>query len=116
MLEQNGIPILAVYLEPLVALFITIVGIQIFRKYRERRNKATFYLAIAVLCLGIAVWASGTGKIIEFLKTSNYDKDFASFGIVLAYIFTALGNVFSMAFIAVIFWMNIPIYLLYLRY
>lgn len=103
MLTQNGVPILAVYLEPLVALFITIVGILIFKKYRERRNKATLYLAIAVLSLALAIWASGGAKIIEFYKTSNFDKDIASFGIVVAYIFTALANVFSMAFIAVIF-------------
>ena len=103
MLTQNGIPILAVILEPIVALFITIVALQIFKKYRERRNLATLYLAIAVLSLAIGIWATGAGKVLQFYKTSNYDMDFANFGIILGYIFTALANVFSMAFIAVIF-------------
>ena len=103
MLTQNGIPILAVFLEPIVAMFITIVALQIFKKYRERRNLATLYLSIAVLSLGIAIWATGAGKVIDFYKTSNYDLHIANFGIIIGYIFTALANVFSMAFIAVIF-------------
>jgi hypothetical protein len=101
---QNNVPFLSVIIEPIVAIAISVTGIQLIRKYFQRKNTATLYLALAIICYSLAIWFSATGKILDYYSNVTQEEHSnTDFTIAIAYCFTALANIFSMGFIALIF-------------
>ncbi|MCY3411883.1 MAG: hypothetical protein INQ03_09665 [Candidatus Heimdallarchaeota archaeon] len=102
MMESNTIPILAAIVEPLIGIGMLINGLLIFNKYKQRRSQATLILAFSILAFGIAASISGIGKILHYTAPDD-SLNISGFTIVIAYIFTALANIFAMEFLAQIF-------------
>lgn len=68
MLDQssNGIPILAVIIEPLIAISMLTVSWQLWSKYRQRQDASILVLFFGILSLSLSVLISGIGKIIQY--------------------------------------------------
>ncbi|MHA1910228.1 MAG: hypothetical protein ACTSYA_00915 [Candidatus Kariarchaeaceae archaeon] len=104
MLTQNNIPVLALIIEPLIALGMTILAIRTFQKYKEREKDATLYLAIGIAFYGFSVWASSVGKWIQFYSDTSFEeKAYSDLTISFAYCFAAVTSVFIFAFVNEIF-------------
>ena len=106
MLDQssNGIPILAVIIEPLVAINMLIISWQLWTKYKQREDTSILILFLGILSLSLSVLISGIGKILQYyLSYSQEEKNISGFTIVLAYCFTIVSNGFVIIFFKRIF-------------
>ncbi len=100
----NGIPILAAILEPVIGITMIFNSFLIYKKYRERKSRATGYLTLAILSFGVGALISGIGKILGIVSgIPESELNISGFTIVIAYIFTALANIFIVAFLVQIF-------------
>jgi len=104
MLTQNNIPVLALIIEPLIALGMTILAIRTYQKYKEREKEATLHLAIGIVFYSFSVWASSIGKYMQFYSNISFEEQsYSDLTISFAYCFAAMTNVFIFAFINDIF-------------
>lgn len=103
MLEQNGIPVLALIIEPLVAIIMLILAISGFRKYLEKKRQPTLYLTLSFVFYSLGIASSGIGKWLQFFITMEGDFSFASGTILIAYCSTAIATVFLMIFVQLVF-------------
>ncbi len=106
MLDQtsNGIPILAVIIEPLVALSMLTVSWLLWSKYKQRQDNSILVLFLGILSLSMSVTISGIGKILQYyLSYSQEEKNISGFTIVIAYCFTVISNGFVTVFFKRIF-------------
>lgn len=102
MLISNGIPVLAIIIESIVAISMGFLTVKGFMKYAERRRKPTLSLSLSFLFMSLAVASSATGKWIQFFKNApilSYDDGF----IIIAYMMTAIANIFIFVFIDEVF-------------
>ncbi|MCG3219351.1 MAG: hypothetical protein KAR35_10110 [Candidatus Heimdallarchaeota archaeon] len=104
MLTENNIPVLALIIEPLIALGMTILAIFTYQKYREREKDATLYLSIGIVFYSFSVWASSVGKWIQFYSSVTFEEEsYSDLTISFAYCFAAVTSVFVFAFVNEIF-------------
>ncbi|MBY9001365.1 MAG: hypothetical protein KGD64_10645 [Candidatus Heimdallarchaeota archaeon] len=104
MLEQNGIPVLALIVEPLVAIGMTILAVSGFIKYFEKRREPTLYLTLSFVFYSLGIACSGIGKWLQFFSNVSPEEiAFAGGTILIAYCLTALATVFLMVFVDLVF-------------
>ena len=102
MLTSNEIPVLAIIIETLVAVSMGFLTVRGFMKYSERKRKPTLFLSLSFLFMALAVASSATGKWIQFFMDTpvlSYDDGF----IIIAYMMTAIANVFIYVFMDEVF-------------
>ena len=108
---RNDIPLLAIIIELLVAVSISIIAILLYQKYRQRRDKPIKYLFLGVSFLSLAVYVSWLGKSLEYFLPFGVElRNYSGFTIVVAYCFTILANAFIILFYYSIFDLNNPSY------
>ncbi|MCE7733983.1 MAG: hypothetical protein GPJ54_03835 [Candidatus Heimdallarchaeota archaeon] len=106
MLDQtsNGIPILAVIIEPLVALSMLTISWLLWTKYKQRQDTSILILFLGILSLSLSVTISGIGKAIQYYSSyTQEEKNISGFTIVIAYCFTIMSNGFVIIFFKRIF-------------
>ncbi len=104
MLEQNGIPILALIIEPLVAVGMLILAVSGFMKYIDKKRQPTLYLTLSFVFYSLGIASSGIGKWIQFFaKVSPEEISYADGTILIAYGLTAIATVFLMVFVDLVF-------------
>ncbi len=104
MYSQNGIPILVIIVEPLIALAVLTVTIASFRKYFQRRRQASLMISLSFLAFFFAIVASTIGKLYQFfasLDLTLYDP--VVMMILVTFLFCVFGSYFIFAFINEIF-------------
>ncbi len=104
MFEQNGIPVLALIIEPLVAVGMLILAVSGFMKYREKKRQPTLFLTLSFVFYALAIASSGIGKWLQFfVNVPSEDIFFADGTILIAYCLTAIATVFLMIFVDLVF-------------
>ncbi|MFV2015640.1 MAG: hypothetical protein ACC656_09450, partial [Candidatus Heimdallarchaeota archaeon] len=106
MLDQtsNGIPILAVIIEPLVALSMLTVSWLLWTKYKQRQDSSILILFLGIFSLSLSVLTSGIGKVFQYYSSySQAERNISGFTIVIAYSFTVISNGFIILFFKRIF-------------
>ena len=104
MFEQNGIPILALIIEPLVAIGMLILAVSGFMKYSEKKRKPTLYLTLSFVFYSLGIASSGIGKWLQFFANVTPEEiSFADGTILIAYCLTAIATVFLMVFVDLVF-------------
>jgi len=103
MFEQNGIPILALIIEPLVAAGMLILAVSGFMKYKEKKRQPTLYLTLSFVFYSLGIASSGVGKWLEFFVNVSPKIYFVGGTILIAYCLTAIAMVFLMVFVDLVF-------------
>ena len=90
----------AMLFELITSIFAGIIAIIIFKKWRERRIKATLYLSIALMSISIASFIGFTGLLSWFMLyissgfTSTYSPLYYQISLPLAYLFVIPYDIF----------------------
>ena len=101
----RDIPALAPIIETIAALVMGFVAFRSTQKYFQRKREPLFYLTLSLILYALGVLSTATGKWLQaFLpgvnpETTTYSDPF----ILIAYCFSAAGNMFLFAFIDDIF-------------
>ena len=104
MFEQNGIPVLALIVEPLVAVGMTILAINGFMKFKEKKRKPTLYLTLSFVFYALGIASSGIGKWLQFFASVPPEEiAYAGGTILIAYCLTAIATVFLIVFVDLVF-------------
>ncbi|MHA1309663.1 MAG: hypothetical protein ACTSWR_10335 [Candidatus Helarchaeota archaeon] len=99
----------AMLFELITSIFAGIIAIIIFKKWRERRIKATLYLSIALMSISIASFIGFTGLLSWFMLyissgfTSTYSPLYYQISLPLAYLFVIPYDIFLILFTIQIF-------------
>ncbi len=104
MLTQNNVPVLALIIEPLLAIFMTYVVIRTLQKYMSRKRVSTSLLAFSFVFYALALWSTSIGKYIQFFSQKSVEESVMSeFTILIAYCFVLAANCFIFAFVNNVF-------------
>ncbi len=101
---RNNIPFTALLYENAVAIWISVLAILAYTKYRKKRNPSTKFLAYSLIMLALSILTTGIGKIIMFYAPfTPQEMNITGFTILLGYVFSAASNIFAAKFIQIIF-------------
>ena len=101
---QNKIPLGAIIIESIVAVFLIILTILLFKKYAERKKKPNLYLGLTFLSFSLASLTTAVGRLTGYLSPISYETySITDLTSLVSYILIALSNCFAVMFLDSIF-------------
>lgn len=100
MITQNNIPTLALIVESAVAVGMMILSGFTLKKFLSKKRNATLALSLTFSFYALGVLATAIFKFVQFYSRIDYTiKPWSELGIILAYCFSAMSNIFMYSFI-----------------